>query len=357
MLDTQGNFPAIRLIQKNEKATSRNNAVLKYNVVPASMKDRDVGIPSKSILRGVVVALVLQFVLLPLIGFCVVRAFDLPRIEGIMLMVVVSSPGGAYSGWWCSLFNADLALSVAATTFSTVISVAMLPLNLLIYLSASYGTSPLSDLRWDLLVLSLCVQAVAVFSGTLVSCMLSKRAAAGQAQAIRADWVRMNLNKLGNLAGLCLIIFSIVFSSADEPIWDKEAKFYAATATPCVVALFLSMAITRLPCLRLAPPERVAVTIECLYQNTGIAVSIALSVFSGRDASRAAGSPLYYGVCQTVTIPLYVIAAWQLDCTYAPRTDPIWRVVKDSYQHRATGAGAASHPATNEVTPADHSFR
>jgi len=45
MLDTQGNFPAIRLIQKNEKATSRNNAVLKYNVVPASMKDRDVAIP------------------------------------------------------------------------------------------------------------------------------------------------------------------------------------------------------------------------------------------------------------------------------------------------------------------------
>ena len=46
-----------------------------------------------------------------------------------MLMVVVSSPGGAYSNWWCSLFNADLALSITATTCSTVLSVGLLPLK------------------------------------------------------------------------------------------------------------------------------------------------------------------------------------------------------------------------------------
>lgn len=46
MLDTQGNFPAIRLIQKNEKATSRNNAVLKFKVTETdSQRDRDVQVP------------------------------------------------------------------------------------------------------------------------------------------------------------------------------------------------------------------------------------------------------------------------------------------------------------------------
>ena len=131
-----------------------------------------------------------------------------------------------------------------------------------------------------------------------------------------------------------LIVFSVVFSSVDEPIWDKPSHFYLEVALPAIAALTLSSLITTLPCLRLTRPERVAVTIECLYQNTGIATSIALSVFSGADASRAAGTPLYYGVCQTVLIPLYVILAWQLGWTYAPRTDPIWKGVRDNYQRR-----------------------
>ena len=49
-----------------------------------------------------------------------------------MLQVVVSYPGGAYSNWWCSLFNADLMLSVASTALSTLLSAALLPLNLTI---------------------------------------------------------------------------------------------------------------------------------------------------------------------------------------------------------------------------------
>ena len=47
-----------------------------------------------------------------------------------------------------------------------------------------------------------------------------------------------------------------------------------------------------------------------------------------------AGTPLFYGVCQTVLIPLYVLSAWQLGWTYAPRTDPLWKVVRDNYQRR-----------------------
>ena len=99
--------------------------------------------------------MICQFVLLPFIGYCFVRLFSLDRVDGVMLQVVVSSPGGAYSNWWCSLMIADLMLSVAATACSTVLAAALLPLNLLIYLSASYGTAFLADLRWDLLLVSI----------------------------------------------------------------------------------------------------------------------------------------------------------------------------------------------------------
>ena len=255
------------------------------------------------LLRAVGVAMLCQFVLLPFIGFCAVKAFTLDKVSGVMLQVVVSSPGGAYSNWWCSLFNADLMLSVAATAVSTILSAGLLPLNLYVYLNASYGGDALMQrLRWDLLFISIGVVTAAVCAGLLASHKLSQLQAKGLQASVR-KW-RHGLSSLGNVAGLGLITFYFVFSSDEEPIWDKTPAFYAAVAMPAVVALVLSMALTSLPCLHLARPERVAVTIECLYQNTGIAMSIAFSIFSGSEASIAAGTPLYYGFCQTVLIPI-----------------------------------------------------
>ena len=39
----------------------------------------------------------MQFLILPFIGFCVVKALNLPAAMGITLLVVTSSPGGSYS--------------------------------------------------------------------------------------------------------------------------------------------------------------------------------------------------------------------------------------------------------------------
>lgn len=40
-----------------------------------------------------------QFVVLPLLGFIVVNALDLPHDMGVTLLVLTSSPGGSYSNW------------------------------------------------------------------------------------------------------------------------------------------------------------------------------------------------------------------------------------------------------------------
>jgi len=90
--------------------------------------------------RGIAATLTCQFLLLPLLGFAAVRAFNLRRVEGVMLIVLTSSPGGTFSNWWCSVLNGDLALSVAATAISNVVAIATLPANVILYLGASYGT-------------------------------------------------------------------------------------------------------------------------------------------------------------------------------------------------------------------------
>lgn len=50
---------------------------------------------AKAIFMGVF----LQFIILPLCGFLVVKFFELEQSAGITLLVVTSSPGGSYSNW------------------------------------------------------------------------------------------------------------------------------------------------------------------------------------------------------------------------------------------------------------------
>lgn len=50
----------------------------------------------------------MQFVVLPGVGSLICIAFKhyISQPMAVALLVVTSSPGGSYSNWWCSLFNA-----------------------------------------------------------------------------------------------------------------------------------------------------------------------------------------------------------------------------------------------------------
>ena len=85
-----------------------------------------------------------QFLIMPLLGYLsilVLSDHGLTEPMGISLLIVTASPGGSYSNWWCSMFNADLALSVTMTAISTMVSSVMLPANLLLYVNAAFGAS------------------------------------------------------------------------------------------------------------------------------------------------------------------------------------------------------------------------
>lgn len=62
----------------------------------------------------------LQFVILPLCGFLVVKFFQLEQNVGITLLVVTSSPGGSYSNWYVIFIsNIYICLCVVVFRFSS----------------------------------------------------------------------------------------------------------------------------------------------------------------------------------------------------------------------------------------------
>ena len=217
----------------------------------------------------------MQFIIMPLLGFTSVMSLKehgLTQAMGVTLLVVTSSPGGSYSNWWCSTFNAELALSVAMTTISSVLSIGMLPGNLLLYSYLVYGTSEdesiIDALNFRTLFLSLAIVLVAIVVGLVCGAIWDN------------SKFHDRTNQLGSLSGLCLILFGLVVmqisdddddgtsgDSADgtSPM-DYPWAFYVGVTFPCVVGIVLANIISR--SLSLSPPETVAISIECCYQNT-----------------------------------------------------------------------------------------
>jgi len=270
--------------------------------------------------KGIMIGCACQFLLLPVCGFSSAKIFDLHSSYGIALIITTASPGGAYSNWWCSLMNADLALSLAMTTCSTLLAAICMPVNLLLWTGIAYGDTP--SLELPKLLANIGVAITGILLGTTLSfCFPGRRRA---------------MNIIGNVAGLGLIIFGAAFSSRDDPLWNKEGKFYIAVAAPCLLGLVAAFAIAFFSPV-LSYPEVVAVTVETVYQNTGLALSICLASFSEGERGKAVGVPLYYGLIQIIILPLFLITSWQFGLTYAPRSTSCWRLLSEDWQPKLGG--------------------
>ncbi|CAJ1903990.1 unnamed protein product [Cylindrotheca closterium] len=257
-----------------------------------------------------------------------VKLFDLDAEIGITLLVVTSSPGGSYSNWWCSMFNADLALSVTMTAISTLLSVAALPANLLLYAKMAYSADITEQLDWRSLFTSLAVVIYAILFGLFCS------------WKIHSYKFNIVCNKVGNVAGLLLVIFSATVANTGggnvaegehvDRIWSRGFQFYAACSLPCILGMLIAAGLATV--VDLKKPERITVAVECCYQNVGIATSVALSMFKGAEVTKAMGVPLFYGIVEAVFVGIFCIVGWKAGWTKAPIDVSFWRMITTTYE-------------------------
>ena len=274
--------------------------------------------------NAIYTGVVMQFIVLPFLGFLSVKMFHLDNVAGLMLLIVTSSPGGSFSNWWCSVFNADLALSITMTSINTVISMIMLPLNLYMYTSLAFGDYDGFDVRmidFKELAFSLIVVISAVTIGVVASTMK------------KSHNFNVHANYLGTFAGFSLALLgaTIAIASKNEvKLWEQGWQFFVAVMIPPTAGLLLSNAVTS--CRGLKKPECVTVSIETSVQNCAIAVSIGLTMFQGNNLAKAMTVPFYYGVFTFLVIGTYCIIAWKAGWTKAPPSEKFWKVIRYSYE-------------------------
>ena len=87
--------------------------------------------------KWVLCGILLQFTIMPFLGWVLGIFFQLPPFFAVGLILVASCPGGTASNVIAYLAQANVALSVTMTTVSTLAAIIMTPL-LTSYLSGSY---------------------------------------------------------------------------------------------------------------------------------------------------------------------------------------------------------------------------
>lgn len=287
--------------------------------------------------KAVGIGVGMQFFIMPFLGFCTLKLLGESNFKpelGIVLLVVTSSPGGSYSNWWCSMFNAELALSVGMTAISTLLSTFMLPANLLLYSHAVYGAredSILDKIDWTAIFISLATVIVAILSGLRAS------------YVIKSNNFRRWANRFGSICGVALVVFSFLMSTftkkeededgqigdSDIRLWEQNWTFYVGVSLPCFLGLLLANLLT----FSLNGPERVTLSVECCYQNAGIATSVAVAMFDdNQQRAEAMNVPLLYGMVEAIVLAVYCLLAWKQGWTKAPHDDPVCKMITETYE-------------------------
>jgi len=299
--------------------------------------------------KAIFMGVTMQFLVMPFLGYVAVMAFrnqGLTEAMGITLLVVTSSPGGSYSNWWCNLFNAELALSVAMTSVSSILSLGFLPANLFFYSWLAYSVGA-GESGGDLNIIDqIDFKGIFISLGVVLSAILSGLFVGYKSVS---PTFHDYANHFGSFCGISLIIFSAALGGgagdADTNFWSLPWSFYLATLLPCIGGVTIATLLSR--CSRLLPSEVVTISIECCYQNVAIATSVAITMFSDpNERAEAISVPLFYGVIEGIIVGLYCVLSWKMDWTRAPADEKLCVVITKNYQ---TGEEDEDHDVVTEL--------
>ncbi|XP_058235633.1 hepatic sodium/bile acid cotransporter [Hemibagrus wyckioides] len=163
--------------------------------------------------KGVVIAILTQFGVMPLTAFSLAKLFQLAPREAMAVLVCGCSPGGVLSNVLSFAFRGDMDLSIVMTTCSTLTALGMMPLLLFIY---CHGFSNVSAVPYGSIILALFL--------TLIPCAIG----------IYINHRIPQYSKLVTRVGLIIMLLSLIAFSVVIGILLGEAIL--TVAAPPLVA-------------------------------------------------------------------------------------------------------------------------
>eukprot|EP01083_Nonionella_stella_P301365 1033471_1 len=267
--------------------------------------------------KGVSIGLLCQFGILPVSSFLIAylmndlfETFSQP--QGVALIILGSCPGGNVSNIFCFLWNADLSLSIAMTTASSVLSFLFLTGNCALYIPLFTRGSDTATIDY----ISLAFSVGMVVSGMLVGFI-----------AAYLDNTRMKktLGITGAIAALYMI-YTALFGNAtgSAPLWELPGEIWIAPLLLGSVAWSISLLISLV--FKLPKKSVLSVCLESANQNSVLSAAIiylSLDEYSQDDIDLAIGIPIMYTLTCVLFNVIGGLAACQLNwVSCKPPGDP-----------------------------------
>jgi BASS family bile acid:Na+ symporter len=218
--------------------------------------------------KPVLVGIVLQFGVMPFVGWGLATAFGFPPLIAAGVVLVGSCPGGVASNVITYLAGGNVALSVTMTACSTLLSPIMTPLMMKLlagqFVPVDFWQMMMSIVRMILLPIA---------AGLIVNRVLHGR----------GQWIKKAL-PLVSMAGIAIII-AIITSLNRDTLLDVAAALILVVAIHNALGYALGYGGAR--ALGLGEREARTVAIEVGLQNGGMATGLAMDVLKDAQAGLA----------------------------------------------------------------------
>jgi len=234
----------------------------------------------------VVLGVVLQFALMPLLGWGLGTVLSLAPPLLVGLVLVGSSPGGTASNVICYLARGDVALSITLTTCSTLLAVLVTPLLTWFYIGERV---PVPVLAMFISVGKIVLLPVLV--GVLANHFLHRRIA-----PLKHVFPVLSIVAI-------VVIIAIVVALNQEQLADLATVLVVAVMLHNALGLALGYLIPRT--LGCSARDARTLAIEVGMQNSGLAVALATQFFSASAALPGALFSVWHNVSGAV-----VAARW-----------------------------------------------
>ena len=219
----------------------------------------------------------LQLIVLPAAAFLLASVWPMAAILAVGMMILASCPGGTTSNLMTLIARGDVALSISLTAVISVLAVVTVPLIVGTSLTHFMGQAapPLPVLETVLKITAIVVVPTALG-------MLVRRLAPAFAQRA-GDYTR----PLSATVFVFVVIAGLISSREDI------LPFFAQAGAVCLVFNLLMLAIAHgvATGLRLNRPQRIAVTIECGFQNATLGIVVGTTLLG--DVRFAIPSAVY----------------------------------------------------------------
>lgn len=220
---------------------------------------------------AVVAGVVAQFLIMPLAGWAIGAGLGLPTPFAVGLILVACCPGGTASNVVAFIARADVALSVAMTTCSTLAAVALTPL-----LTQLLAGRLVDVDSWGLFVSTLQVVILPVAAGVLLNRVTPRLVA----RALPAA-------PLVSVLAIAMICGSIIAQNAAD-VRRAGLQLLGAIVLLHAVGFAVGYAFARL--LRYPAVTARTISIETGMQNSGLGVVLAQRHFPSEPLTAVPGA-------------------------------------------------------------------